>query len=297
MNRSSITQEVRNFYNQYPCGTDFIFPEDGYDKEFFKRHDEFRYTQNPSLHEIIDDIDVKDKRILEIGMGLGSDAQKIVERGGIYNGIDLTPASVAIVKKRFEVFGLEFESITEMNAVEMTFPSDSFDVVYANGVLLTSPKIEEIVTNIFRVIKKKGIAVIMLYHKNSLNYYISISIIRRLGIFLLYIPFVDQIVSKLTGENIKRLNKHKKNLQQYGISYLRMKNFIHRATDGPFHPYSSVWTKKMCNRLFSNFSNIEYKVRLINKRHFPFVFDAMPHKLENFIEKKWGWSLWIKVRK
>ena len=293
----TVTEKVKNFYNRHPCGTDFINSNNNYDKKFFETYDEFRYKQIPSILEIMESIELKGKKVLEIGTGLGADAQKIIERGGLYYGIDLTPASIEILKKRFETFGLTYQSLTEMNAEDMTFPDEFFDVIYSCGVLLTSPNIEKIVINIHRLLKKKGKAVIMLYHKNSLNYYIFISIIRRIGIFLLYIPYMDKIVSKLTGENIERLNKHKRNLRQYGLTYLKMKNFIHRSTDGPDHPYSSVWTKKMCDKLFSRFSEVKYKIRCINKRHFPFLFRFVPDRFERYIEKKWGWNLWIDVLK
>jgi ubiquinone/menaquinone biosynthesis C-methylase UbiE len=297
MASSAISEQVRSFYDQHPCGTDFVDPNNGFDEEFFRRYDRYRYEEIPSILEILDRVDWKGKRVLEIGTGLGADAQKIIERGGIYSAIDLTPASVGILRKRFEIFGLKYEGVREMNAEEMDLPDQSFDIVYSCGVLLTSPRIETIVDNIHKKLKAGGQAVIMLYHKNSLNYYVSISILRRIGVFFLFVPFVDRIVSKLTGEDIARLNKHKQNLRKSGLSYLRMKNFIHKATDGPDHPYSTVWTKKSCRKLFSPFSRIDFEVRFINKRHFPLIFDAMPARLAQIIERRLGWSLWIMARK
>lgn len=293
---SEMTKEVRSFYDEHPCGTEFIVPQE-YDQAYFSKYDSYRYTHVPSILEIIDGINWRGKRVLEIGTGLGADAQKIIERGGLYNGLDLTPASVAILKRRFQILGLPYEDVREGNAEEMDYPDESFDIVYSCGVLLTSPRIDLIVRHIYRIVKKDGVAIIMLYHKNSLNYYLSISLIRRMGIFLLYLPGVDKVVSKLTGEDIERINKHKRNLKEMGLSYLRMKNFIHRSTDGPDHPYSSVWTVSDCERLFSGFTSLEYKVRFLNKRHFPFVFDLLPQAFERHCEHHWGWNLWITASK
>ena len=295
--QQNITAQVKNFWNDTPCGTEFVEFKGAYDADYFRRFDEYRFSTIPSILEILHSVDFKGKRVLEIGLGLGADAQKIIEMGGIYNGVDLTENSVEILKKRFEIFSLPYESLRVMNAEQMSFEAESFDIVYSNGVLLTSPKIELIVAEIHRVLRKKGQAVIMLYYKNSLNYYVSIGIIRRLGIFLLFLPYMDRLVSKLTGENLDRLNKHKVNLKTMGLSYLQMKNFIHRSTDGPDNPYSSVWTKKKCAKLFKEFSEIKYAVRFVNKRHFPFVFNIMPKQLERKIEEMWGWNLWITVEK
>ncbi|MFN2515435.1 MAG: methyltransferase domain-containing protein, partial [Pyrinomonadaceae bacterium] len=174
---------------------------------------------------------------------------------------------------------------------------ESFDIVYSNGVLLTSPRIEQIVGHIHRVLKPGGKAVIMLYYKNSVNYQLSIRFIRRLGIFALFFPFVDRMVSVMTGEPIERLNKHRRNLRAQGLSYLKMKNFIHKATDGPDNAYSSVWTKNDCNQLFADFKEIRYETWFINERHFPVLRNLIPHKLMRKIESRWGWNLLIFARK
>jgi ubiquinone/menaquinone biosynthesis C-methylase UbiE len=289
-------EDVAAFYEENPCGGQFV-QWNGDFRQFFKDYDEFRYRHEPHLLTVLNSTDLRGKEVLEIGTGQGADAQKIIEKGGHYTGVDLTEESIRRLTTRFSLFGLPYRVLHRMNAEELTLPDESFDVVYSNGVLLTSPRIEKIVAQIHRVLKKDGKAVIMLYHKDSLNYHVSIRILRRLGIFLLYIPGFDRLVSALTGEPLERLRKHKAILHREGLAYLKMENFIHRATDGPDNVYTSVWTREMCDRLFAQFSDLRYEVYFLNERHFPVLRSILPSAFKQALERRWGWHLYIYATK
>jgi ubiquinone/menaquinone biosynthesis C-methylase UbiE len=289
-------EEIAAFWEKNPCGGDFVEFK-GEFRTFFLEYDAFRFAQLPYIIDLLDRMDVSGKEVLEIGTGQGADAQQIIERGGIYTGVDLTEESIRRLRIRFDLSLLPYEELRVENAEELSLPDQSFDIVYSHGVLLTSPRIEQIVGHIHRVLRPGGQAVIMLYHKNSLNYQLSIRFIRRLGIFALFVPFVDKLVSSLTGEPLERLNKHRSNLRAQGLSYLRMKNFIHKATDGPDNAYSSVWTKRDCDRLFAGFREVSYETWFINERHFPVLRNLIPRSLMRKIENRWGWNLVIFARK
>jgi hypothetical protein len=154
------------------------------------------------------------------------------------------------------------------------------------------------VDEIHRVLRPGGKAVIMLYHKNSFNYHISISVFRRIGLSLLMVfPFLSRVIQKITGEDVQRINEHKKNIRKYGISYLKMKNFIHRSTDGPLNIYSSVWNKKTANTLFKKFNKIETCVHFLNERHLLGIQYLISKKIKQKLANKYGWHLWIKAEK
>lgn len=290
------SEEIAAFWEENPCGGDFIEFK-GEFRNFFLEYDAFRFAQLPYIIDLLDRMDVRGKEVLEIGTGQGADAQQIIERGGIYTGVDLTEESISRLRTRFDLFNLPYKELRVENAEHLSLPDESFDIVYSNGVLLTSPRIEQIVGHIHRVLKPGGKAVIMLYYKNSVNYQLSIRFIRRLGIFALFFPFVDRMVSVMTGEPIERLNKHRRNLRAQGLSYLKMKNFIHKATDGPDNAYSSVWTKSECDQLFAGFEEIRYETWFINERHFPVLRNLIPRNLIRKIESRWGWNLLIFARK
>ena len=284
--------EIKKFWNENPVGSNFVKYEQN--AAFYQRYDEFRYkTEGHILHEL-NKIDFKNKKLLEIGLGQGADSMQIVDRGAIYYGIDITEESVRRVKERFEIFNRPYREISVGKAEQIKYADCTFDIVYSHGVIHHSPHIEKIVSEIYRVLKPGGKAIIMLYHKNSFNYHISIKLFRRTGLLLLWpFPFLVYLIAKLTGESKQRISRHKENMKKYGFSYLRMKNFIHRSTDGPDNTYSSVWSKTSSAQLFKQFHNHEMKVHCLNKRHLLGLQFLLPTKIQKWMSEKYGWHLWI----
>jgi ubiquinone/menaquinone biosynthesis C-methylase UbiE len=293
---SESSAEIRQFWNENPVGSNFI--EYRSDKSFYLNYDAFRYKTEGHILRELDEIDFKQKKILEIGLGQGADSMQIINRGALYNGIDLTDESVKRLKERFNLFEKPYESVSVANAEHIPFPDSSFDIVYSHGVIHHSPRIEMIVEEIYRVLKPGGKVVIMLYHKHSFNYYISIGLMRRAGLLaLMPLPFLSKIISKLTGESEERINKHRVNLKKRGMGYLKMKNFIHRSTDGPDNVYSSVWTAQSARKLFNKFKDIVTNVHFLNERHLLGLQHLLPQSFKKVLGHKYGWHLWIKATK
>lgn len=285
--------DIKQFWNENPVGSNFIAYQQ--DKSFYERYDAFRYRTEGHILQELDAIDFRNKKVLEIGLGQGADSMQIINRGAIYYGIDLTEESVRRIKERFALFNKPYEQVLLANAENIPFDNDSFDIVYSHGVIHHSPNIEKIVDEIHRVLRPGGQAVIMLYHQNSFNYYISIAFLRRLGLLILVIfPFLTKLVSKVTGESVERIDKHRKNLKTYGLAYLKMKNFVHRSTDGPDNVYATAWTRTSARKLFSKFKNFSTNVHFLNERHMLGLQYFLPRSLKNRIGKRFGWHLWIK---
>lgn len=290
------SSEIKNFWNENPVGSNFVAYSQ--DKSFYEKYDEFRYRTEGHILKELDSIDFRGKKVLEIGLGQGSDSMQIIDRGAIYYGIDLTEESVRRVKERFSLFNKKYQEVKVTNAEKIPYPDNSFNIVYSHGVIHHSPQIEKIVQEIYRVLVPGGKAVIMLYHKRSYNYYISIAFLRRLGLLLLLpFPFLAKPISRLTGESVQRINRHKYHFRKEGFSYFRMKNFIHRSTDGPDNIYSSVWTARTAKKLFKAFTDIKTSVHFLNERHLMGIQYLLPKTLKDAMAHRYGWHLWIKAIK
>jgi ubiquinone/menaquinone biosynthesis C-methylase UbiE len=289
---SNIDKNIESFWNENPVGSNFVEYASG--KDFYENYDNFRYRTEGHILAELDKLDFKDKKVLEIGLGQGADSMQIINRGAQYYGIDLTEESVRRLKERFALFNKPYVQIKKANAQQIPFPEDFFDVVYSHGVIHHSPEIEQIVSEIHRVLKPGGKAVVMLYHKKSFNYYISIALLRRVGLLVLFaFPFLSTVISKLTGENPDRINKHKVNLKAQGLSYLQMRNFVHRSTDGPDNIYATVWSKKSSRHLFRQFKSISFKVHFLNERHLLGLQKILPTAVKTRLANQFGWHLWI----
>jgi len=108
------------------------------------------------------------KNLLEVGCGMGTDSFVLNKNGFDVTGIDLSSGHLKLAKKLFRLFAKK-ESFMKGNAETLPFPDNSFGCVYSYGVLHHTPNTEKAIKEIFRVLSPSGRAVIMLYHKWSLN--------------------------------------------------------------------------------------------------------------------------------
>ena len=158
-------EETRDFWDAAACGEELYLAESNADG--FREQAQIRYSLEPEIIPFADFPSARGKKVLEIGVGLGADHQRFAEAGAILTGIDLTGRAVAMTRRRFEILGLNSD-VQVGNAEQMTFPDNSFDIVYSWGVIHHSPDTPRAVAEIHRVLKPGGSARIMIYHKYSL---------------------------------------------------------------------------------------------------------------------------------
>ena len=276
--------DIKDFWQKNPCGAklvgDLTAKERREYEDFFARYDEYRYRKEPHILSNLDKIDLTGKRVLEIGLGQGADAEALVKRGAIYSGIDLTEESVKRVKMRFELKDLEYEKIERASALEIPFADNSFDIVFSHGVLHHIPEVKTASREIARVLKPDGELVSMFYAKRSLNYLVSIAVIRRLGLAAFF-------VTGRKGSGI--VAEHLENARRMGLAkYLSMRNFIHVNTDGPRNPYSKVYDLKTVREDFAEFEIVRSYQCFMHAP--PLTVGWLP------LEKLLGWHLWVHLK-
>ena len=159
------------------------FSRDFYE-EIDRRHfsDAARYTplKLRPFDELIPFDQLKDCDVLEIGVGNGSHAQLIAPHCRSYTGIDITDYAVESTRRRFQIFGLSGD-VRRMDAERLDFSDESFDFVWSWGVIHHSADTERILREIYRTLRRGGRAVIMVYHRSWLYYYVFNGLFR--GIF------------------------------------------------------------------------------------------------------------------
>ena len=153
---------------------------------YFSAYDKWRYAKQGHILAALDRFDWQGKRVLEIGLGQGSDSEQLIRRGARWSGIDLTEESVSRLARRLEIRQLPFERLVRGSATELPFEDASFDIVFSHGVLHHIPRIDLAQHEIRRVLRDDGRLVAMFYARHSLNYHVAIRIVRRLGLVLAY---------------------------------------------------------------------------------------------------------------
>jgi ubiquinone/menaquinone biosynthesis C-methylase UbiE len=157
---------VKDFWNENSCG-EVLYLKGEDEIKAFTHQSAMRYQLEPYILTFADFESTVNKKVLEIGVGLGADHQKFAEAGAQLTGIDLTNKAIAYTKRRFSIFGLKSE-LSVSDAENLPFTNELFDVVYSWGVIHHSPDTPKVVKEIFRVLKKGGEARIMIYHTRSI---------------------------------------------------------------------------------------------------------------------------------
>jgi ubiquinone/menaquinone biosynthesis C-methylase UbiE len=116
--------------------------------------------------------DVKGKRLLDLGCGAGENSVYFAQKGAQCVATDYSPGMVEKALKLAAANGVEIEART-MNAAEIDFPDNSFDIVYAANLLHHLPEPEVVIREMHRVLKPGGKACFWdpLRHNPVINVY------------------------------------------------------------------------------------------------------------------------------
>jgi len=165
-----VNKEVRNFWEEEACGTspDLIKEKAQYSKAWYEEIEEYRYSVEPFIHSVAQFTRHKGKKVLEIGVGAGSDHLNWARAGTDLYGVDLTDRGIDTTGKRLNIYGLD-SKLQRVNAEVLPFEDDFFDIVYSWGVIHHSEDTEKIIAEISRVLKPGGKFLGMIYHRRSLH--------------------------------------------------------------------------------------------------------------------------------
>ena len=108
---------------------------------------------------------LKGKHLLEIGCGMGYDSLEFLKRGVQVTATDLTPNAVTMTRQHFELEGVQAQDIRTANALDLPFPENSFDAVWANGVLHATGDTRRAIQEAKRVLKPGGRALISHFYR------------------------------------------------------------------------------------------------------------------------------------
>lgn len=102
--------------------------------------------------------DINQKSILEVGCGRGDFSLFLAEKGAKVHGTDFSDSAIDIAKAKLKGGGeVEFSVV---DAQQMPFQDETFDVIYSCECLEHIPNPELALQEMFRTLKKGGIAVV-----------------------------------------------------------------------------------------------------------------------------------------
>ena len=262
-------QRARDQWSEDPCGAVHGREHEFGTREFFDAVERHQYTEYaPWMREIMEFDRFPGARLLEVGCGMGTDLLQFARGGAKCSGMDLTPRSIEITQQHFAAYG-EHADLLIGDGERLPFPDQLFDVVYSNGVLHHTPDTAGAIREVHRVLKRDGVAKVMIYHKSSVNYWCDV-ILKR-GI--------------LQGELFQ--GRSPEEIMSRWVEY----------SEHTGRPLVKVYTRHEARELFKDFRKIRIDVEQLLRPEIPLLGSLLPHKVFRSFQTQFGWNLIITARK
>lgn len=271
MDKRTDREETKKQWNQTPCGG----VEGDFDnrKDYFDAVENERYDQQYWMHKFFEFNNFANKKVLEIGVGHGTDLRQFGEAGAMCFGADITKKHLQLAEENFKHRKLTLH-LKECDASSLDFEKEYFDCVYSFGVIHHITNIDDVIEEIGRVLKVDGVFMGAVYHKYSAYH----------------------LLSKFFFEGIIKL-------RLFTLGYSGLLATIEEGADGKtIKPFVSLWSKKQMIQKFKSkgFTIDKIEIQQLHPNHFG------PERLRigkaimglfNNLESKMGWYVAFIVRK
>jgi len=276
---------VRAYWNRYPAGYQDVKHLEHERKKFFDERDRLTKLKSPHLEKAYGFRDAQGQKTLEVGCGMGYNAQRLARCGADLLAMDLASKAIELTSERFRLRGLKAGFLIA-DVENLPFKDRAFDMVFSSGVIHHTPNMQQAVTEIHRVLRKGGQARIMIYHKNSFHYYYNI--LFGTGLIMLVLNLAPDFLRK----RILQSRPYYKNLLLHERR-IPTKAEVIRATEGTglLNPLSHVSTKRSARRLSKQFREISFKTAQ------PLWGGHSASPLLRKIRDRFGWHLYISAVK
>ena len=136
-------------------------------KQFFDDLDHYRFDKLHYLPVLVDFSSFRDRRLLEVGCGIGTDLVRFARGGAHCTGVDLSQTAIDLARKNFALNNLSAEELRVANGEQLPYPNEVFDVVYGHGVIQYTADPAQLIRECHRVLKPGGTGIFMVYNRVS----------------------------------------------------------------------------------------------------------------------------------
>jgi SAM-dependent methyltransferase len=164
---TNVDDQNKTFWDEL-CGTHFAKSVGIVDDSptSLKKFDNWFFMLYPYLFLHIPFEDMRDKDVLEIGLGYGSVSQRLAESEAHYNGLDIAAGPVAMANLRLKQQGLP-GTARQGSILEAPFADGSMDYVVAIGSLHHTGNMQRAIEECRRLLRPRGKLVFMVYYAYS----------------------------------------------------------------------------------------------------------------------------------
>ena len=275
--QQNLIDQVKEFWDRRPCNIKHSNKPIG-TREYFDEVEKRKYFVEPHIPLFAEFHKWKNKKVLEIGCGIGTDTINFARNGAFVTAVELSEKSLEIAKQRAKVYCLEDKIKFYLgNAEKLSefVPIEVYDLVYSFGVIHHTPNPENVLKEIKKYCSKDTLIKIMLYHKYSWK------------VFWILFKY-----GKLKFWNLNKLvQKYSEAQEGCPVTYIYSKQDIINLFNKNGFDIIDLKVDHIFPYKISDYINYKY-----NK---VWYFKILPNKIFRFLEKKVGWHLLItaKVKK
>ncbi len=162
-----VSQENTKFWDEL-CGTQLAKSLGIVDQSAasLKIFDDWFFDFYPYLDDHIPFDDLGGRKVLEIGLGYGSVAQKLVDAGAIYTGLDIAASPVAMAMTRIAQSGRKGTAV-QGSILSAPFGNETFDCIVAIGCLHHTGNLQMALKECHRLLVPGGKLTMMVYYAYS----------------------------------------------------------------------------------------------------------------------------------
>lgn len=161
--------QVRDFWDRRPCNIRHS-PQPVGTRAYFDEVEARKYFVEPHIPGFAQFARWAGKRVLEIGCGIGTDTINFARAGAQVTAIELSEESLALARRRAEVYGFEDRiEFRHGNAEQLDrlYLEGSYDLVYSFGVIHHTPHPEKVLEHARALVRPGGMLKAMVYNRRS----------------------------------------------------------------------------------------------------------------------------------
>jgi ubiquinone/menaquinone biosynthesis C-methylase UbiE len=261
MKAENIISRIKKYWDNQPCNINHS-KKKFLSKEYFNELEKKRYFIQSHILNFANFKKYKNKNVLEIGCGIGTDGVNFIKNGANYTGVDISKNSLDIFQKRIKILGLSnFKNNLILSNCEnlKNVPKLNYDLIYSVGAIHHTPNMKKAFQEIYKLSNKKTEIKILVYAKISYkNFMLDLTNHRYEA------QKNCPIIHKLDKNDVEKLIKNKFKIIEISQDFI--------------FPFQIKSYKK----------NIYKKIK---------HFDCMPFKIFNRLKEKIGEHLLIKLKK
>jgi SAM-dependent methyltransferase len=163
--RIPTIDRVREYWNQHIHDLEITTHPAG-SRGFFEDLDQYHFEKLHHLLRLVNFDGYRGRRVLEVGCGAGVDLARFARGGATVVGVDLSSSAIDLARTNFKQQKLAGD-FHVADGEALPFEDNSFDLVFAHGVVQYTADPKRLVEECRRVVKPGAEAIFQVYNRVS----------------------------------------------------------------------------------------------------------------------------------